>query len=81
MILTLFNRSAHSAVPVISVCRLGGLVSVRSGVSCRIGLFGRIGLLGWIGVFGWIAFFDYVLNMFMFFHSFFDHILASGSLF
>ena len=52
----LFNRFAHSAVPVISVWRLRGMVSFRSGVSCRIGLFGQIGLLGWIGVFGWICF-------------------------
>ena len=51
----LFNRSAHSAVPGISVWRLGGMGSVRSGVSRRIGLLGWIGLFGWIGVFGWLA--------------------------
>ena len=32
----LFNRFAHSAVRGISVWRLGGLVSVRSGGSGRI---------------------------------------------
>ena len=51
----LFNRFAHSAVPGISVWRLGGMGSVRSGVSHRIGLLGWIGLFGWIGVFGWLA--------------------------
>ena len=62
----LFNRSAHSAVPGISVWRLGGMGSVRSGVSHRIGL------LGWIGVSGWIVFFDNVLHIFLIFHNFFD---------
>ena len=50
-----FNRFAHSAGPGISVWRLGGMGSVRSGVSHRIGLLGWIGLFGWIGVFGWLA--------------------------
>ena len=43
-------------MPGISVWRLGGMGSVRSGVSHRIGLLGRIGLIGWIGVFGWMFF-------------------------
>ena len=51
----LFNRFAHSAGLGISVWRLGGMGSVRSGVSRRIGLLGWIGLFGWIGVFGWLA--------------------------
>ena len=42
-------------MPGISVWRLGGMGSVRSGVSHRIGLLGWIGLFGWIGVFGWLA--------------------------
>ena len=56
-----FNRFAHSAVPGISVWRLGGMGSVRSGVSHRIGLLGWIGLFGWIGVFGWTGLFGYFL--------------------
>ena len=60
----LFNRFAHSAVPGISVWRLGGMGSVRSGVSHRIGLLGWIGLFGWIGVFGWLAWLIWLIIFF-----------------
>ncbi len=62
--LDLFNRFAHSAGPGISVWRLGGIGSVRSGVSHRIGLLGRIGLFGWIGVFGWLAWLIWLIIFF-----------------
>lgn len=58
--------------------RLGGLVSIRSGVSFRIGLFGRIGLIGWIGVFGWMFFLIIILLIFVLFHQLFDDFLHSG---
>ena len=60
----LFNRFAHSAGPGISVWRLGGMGSVRSGVSHRIGLLGWIGLFGWIGVFGWLAWLIWLIIFF-----------------
>ena len=77
----LFNRSAHSAVPVISVWRLGGLVSIRSGASFRIGLSGWIGLIGWIGVFGWMLFLIILLLIFVFFPKFLIFFWIRGSLF
>ena len=46
------DRFAHSAGPGISVWHLGGMGSVRSGVSHRIVLLGWIGLFGWIGLLG-----------------------------
>ena len=75
-----FNRSAHSAVPGISVWRLGGMGSVRSGVSHRIGLLGQIGLIGWIGVFGWI-FVLHCFFMFCFLINCLINIWLPGSLF
>ena len=73
-------------MPGISVWRLGGMGSVRSGVSHRIGLLGRIGLFGWIGVFGWLAWlilFIFVFEMCLFGSYFFRFIyfLISGSFF
>ena len=68
-------------MPVISVWRLGGLVSIRSGASFRIGLTGRIGLIGWIGVFGWMCFLIILLLIFVFFHQIFDVFFDLGSLF
>ena len=53
-------------MPGISVWRLGGMGSVRSGVSHRIGLLGWIGLFGWIGVFGWLAWLIWLISFLKF---------------